>query len=273
MNKTIPFNDLYEADFNIEVLDSMMQYWKTYKTFSCLNRPKTKNIFVYLHNCTGKYMLKDGRVMYAHSGDIVFTPIGLEYKVEFDCPSEDSYTVGVNAIFFDRDGEGFIPEGDILIFNSSPSDCVEILFGDVNNLFMSSPICPLKIKSVFYEILSDLLRKMRNERNIKRKYDIIKDGILLIESGNCNEFTIKEIADKCNVSEIYFRRLFKEYSGISPMEYIINSKISRAKQYLKHENISIGNIAELCGFESVAYFSRLFKKKTGMSPLKYRNMV
>lgn len=271
MHKTIPFYEMYELDFNITVLDSMKQYWKTTDTFSCMNNPKTKNIFVYLNNCTAVYTLKDGRKLHAKSGDIVFTPIGLEYSVKFNCKHDDSYTIGINVIFSDASGMELIPEGDILISSTQTVDCVDMLFSHIDTAFLSSPICPSKIKSSFYEILSDFLRVMRNEKTIEQKFTVIKKGILIIESGNCQELTVKEIAKRCNVSEIYFRRLFKDYSGLSPTEYIINSKLTRAKQYLKHENISISTIAELCGFESSAYFSRLFKKKTGITPSKYRN--
>lgn len=271
MNKTISFQKMYEMDYNIKVCDAVKQDWKDCRTFSCMGKPKTKNIFVYLNNCSAEYKLKDGRVMHACSGDVVYTPIGLEYSVEFFVNERDSFTIGINAMFTDKKGESFVPEGDIAIIGTRPEDCTVTLFSDINDLFMSSPVFYSRIKSVFYEILSVLLKKMRHEKHIGKRYDVIKDGILLIENGCFEKISIADIAKKCNVSEIYFRKLFKEYSGKSPAGYIIDSKISRAKKYLRYENIGIENIAELCGFESGSYFSRLFKKKTGMTPIKYRN--
>lgn len=269
VTETIPFREMYEMDFDVRVCDCVKQDWKVNKIFSCINKPKKKNNFLYLNNCTARYKMKDGREIYAKGGDVVCMPKGNEYTVEFFCNEADSCTVGINAMF-KYCGEDFVPEGDITIVSASSDSCMKMLFEEVNDAFMSSPILYVKIKSVFCEILSEILRNIRHEKHIEKKFEVIKDGIILMEKGIVSEISIKEIADMCNVSEIYFRRLFKEYSGVSPIEYIINSKISRAKKYLKYENISIGNIAELCGFESAAYFSRLFKKKTGDSPIRYR---
>lgn len=274
MSVIIPFKQMYDAEFSVRVLNAMRQTWWEEEGFSCINNPKTKNIFVYLNNCSAKYTMKDGRMLFAKDGDVVYTPIGMEYSVKFSSYATDSFTIGINACFFDENNKEFIPEGDISIIPSSSANYNAMLFLRINDGFMTSPVCNLRIKALFLDMLSDLLRSVRNEKHIGRKYDVIKSGILFMENElYCAEnIKIGEIARMCNVSEVYFRKLFKEYSGMTPVEYILNSKICRAKKYLKFENIGIGEIAVLCGFESDAYFSRIFKKKTGISPLKYREM-
>lgn len=275
MKKTAALKDIYDADFNVKVLNSMKQNRKNNNRFSCINKPKNKNIFVFLNNCEAKYTLKNGSVLYAKSGDVVYTPIGLEYSVEFFCDKKNSFTIGINVMFFDDNNGEFSPEGNIAILHSKSVDYTAMLFQKINDCFMSSPVCYAKIKALFYEILSDVLRIVRDEKHIGRKYEIIKKGILYMESDGCllQKSKIYEIAEMCNVSEVHFRRLFKEYSGMTPIEYIIDSKICRAKKYLKYENIGISQTAQLCGFESEAYFCRIFKKKTGMSPLKYKEKL
>jgi AraC-like DNA-binding protein len=74
----------------------------------------------------------------------------------------------------------------------------------------------------------------------------------------------------CNVSQNYFCRLFKEYSGITPQDFLLKAKLSKAKIALKETSLSVFEIAEQCGFQDASYFCRIFKKKTGVSPLKYR---
>lgn len=270
MNKTIPFQELYGRNFKIDVLSVTKHDWRINNIFSCINHPKTKNNILYLHNYNAEYTFKDGRIFHASNGDVVINPIGVEYSVKFSCNAPDGCTIGINAMFEDENNENIIPEGDILIIHTLSDDYLYELFSDINDAFMSAPLFYAKIKSNFYEMLSELLRTVRNEKHIGKKYEVIKKGILYMESGNCSEIKIREIADMCNVSEVYFRRLFKEYSGVSPVEYIINSRIERAKKYLKYENTGICDIAYRCGFESESYFSRLFKKKTGLSPKKYR---
>lgn len=100
------------------------------------------------------------------------------------------------------------------------------------------------------------------------------------------------LAALCGVSETYFRRLFFEVYGVTPVAYINALRVQRAKDLLSErgaqrekakrqsgakigqrksrEACTIGEIAELCGFPDVFYFTRLFKKVTGVPPAKWR---
>ena len=91
-----------------------------------------------------------------------------------------------------------------------------------------------------------------------------------MEENVSQECSIGQIARMCNVSEIYFRRLFKEYSGLSPMEYRLKRRIERAKNYLAYEDMSVAEIAELLGFVDTAYFCKQFKAYTGVTPLGFK---
>ena len=91
-----------------------------------------------------------------------------------------------------------------------------------------------------------------------------------MEENPSQNLSINEIAKMCNVSEIYFRRLFKEYSGLSPVEYRIKRKIEKAKSYLDYDNLNISEIADILGFTDTAYFCKQFKAHTGTTPLNYK---
>lgn len=91
-----------------------------------------------------------------------------------------------------------------------------------------------------------------------------------MENESGENLSIAEIAALCNVSEVYFRRLFKEYSGLSPSDYRLRNKIRRAKLLLKYENMTVSEIAESLSFTGSAYFIKTFRRMTGMTPLKYR---
>ena len=77
----------------------------------------------------------------------------------------------------------------------------------------------------------------------------------------------------CNVSEAYFRRLFKVYSGMSPVEYRTVSKICRAKQYLEDDELTVSEIADKLKFADTSYFVKQFKRATGKTPNEYRKLT
>ena len=69
---------------------------------------------------------------------------------------------------------------------------------------------------------------------------------------------------------MYFRRLFKEKYGISPMRYINVNRLKRAKNLLIEDEMSISEISQYCGFLDGYSFSRVFKKWVGISPSEYK---
>ena len=75
------------------------------------------------------------------------------------------------------------------------------------------------------------------------------------------------------VSYSNFRKLFKEFTGISPSLYQQDLKLQRAKELLSTTNLSIKEIAYRLNFESPDYFSSKFKIKTNLKPSEYRSKM
>lgn len=118
-----------------------------------------------------------------------------------------------------------------------------------------------------FSILYGMLYKIGRER-IPRE---LSRAIQRIKSDYSDPALTNEVlAAECNVSEVYFRRLFKEHLGTSPKQYIIDVRIQVAKQLLGEGQLSIAMISERCGFSNQYHFSRLFKQHTGLTPSEYR---
>jgi AraC-like DNA-binding protein len=85
-----------------------------------------------------------------------------------------------------------------------------------------------------------------------------------------SDLSLSEIAVKCGVSDCYFRRLFRQYSGESPIEFRQRLRIERAKQLLlSDEQYTVSEVAQELGFSDVYHFSKTFKKYCGESPKKF----
>ena len=87
------------------------------------------------------------------------------------------------------------------------------------------------------------------------------------------QITIDELASLVHVSPSHFAATFKETKGISPIEMLIRTRISRAKEFLEYTNFPTKRIASECGFNSTQYFARLFSKRVGQSPKQFRSTV
>ena len=71
------------------------------------------------------------------------------------------------------------------------------------------------------------------------------------------------------MSEVYFRKLFKEEYGISPQKYIINLRMQYAKGLISTGYYSLNEVAYMSGYTDYKYFSVEFKKSMGVSPSEY----
>lgn len=103
--------------------------------------------------------------------------------------------------------------------------------------------------------------------------DKITDICNVMYSNSEKDITIPEYAQMCNLSESRFSHLFKKNTGVSPIQYILNIRIEKAKALLEHTDLPIAEISDMTGMQSQHYFSRIFKKYTNMSPSEYRNGI
>jgi AraC-like DNA-binding protein len=81
---------------------------------------------------------------------------------------------------------------------------------------------------------------------------------------------IEEFARELNLDYPSFRRLFKDYTGLSPYQYFLQLKIHRARHLLQEGNLSVKEVSYELSFDNQYYFSRIFKKKTGRSPSEWQ---
>ena len=81
---------------------------------------------------------------------------------------------------------------------------------------------------------------------------------------------INDIAVHFSITPTYLSRLFKKYTDIRPIEYLTNYRIQQACDYFAHSQLTVREVAELCGYANQFYFSKVFKQITSLSPSEYR---
>lgn len=104
----------------------------------------------------------------------------------------------------------------------------------------------------------------------KRIEKIIREVCFYIRENLEKDLDFKKIADDNNLGYSYFRKMFKNYTGVPPLKYHLDLKIIRAKDMILSSGKSIKEISFELGFQSNYYFSRAFKSKMGISPSELR---
>lgn len=266
--RKIEITSLYDTDYTVKVINTLTQNWKKSKEFHCIGLPKKCDMLLFLDNCDAAYTLKCGEKIFAKCGSVVYVPLHSEYILKFhNATAEPCKTTHINFLLFDTDNSPFLLSEKIAVFSADNANYRSI-FKKIDSYANANLPCHGKIKSIMYDLLFQL-SQFYFKSHI-RKYSIIEKGIEYLEQDQEQALSIAEIADLCNVSEVYFRKLFKEYSGVSPTEYRTAAKICKAKNYLKQEALSIADISDRLGFGEVSYFIKVFKQRVGITPAKYR---
>ena len=91
-----------------------------------------------------------------------------------------------------------------------------------------------------------------------------------IDSNLCDNLGLTELANLVGLSERYFSKVFKQSTGVSPYQYLIECRISKAARLLVSTNLEIAEIARRTGFPNPTNFCRTFRQQRSVTPKQYR---
>ena len=148
-----------------------------------------------------------------------------------------------------------------------------LLFYFNNPTIVTDDLAYLKLKELILLVLqlpdqdtvkSTLLHLFNTER-----YTVLQ----IVENHLFDNFTVEQLAHFANMSKTTFQRKFKKYKDLPVQKYILNKKLSKAKQLLKDQSKSVADICYDCGFSEPNYFSKVFKQKFGQTPRAFRAAI
>ncbi len=119
-------------------------------------------------------------------------------------------------------------------------------------------------------LLGVLLFELNSCSNQEIQEDFTSSIVAFINSNYATINSITDIADHFFISKYHLCRIFKKAMKITVIDYLNQIRIKNACQMLQFSSKSIGEVSELCGYNSTAYFSSIFKQLHGCAPSEYR---
>ena len=216
--KIIPFNELYNFDFVVtEPLAKGQNWCARDNLYSCIGKPKPSHTLLWFKNCSGKITDKMGKVLLIEKNQIAYMSKGIEYTVDFfDTAPDRDDTVVFHFQLQDIKNNDIAPTLSPKICIKSVDSALAISINAAAAEFNKNIVCVPIITSVIYQLLG-LSCQIQRKKVVANKFKYISEGIELMESNS--EKNLNEIAAICGVSEGYFRKLFREYSGENPVEF------------------------------------------------------
>lgn len=223
-------------------------------------RGRHSDAFVYFTDGELDYKFGE-KEFYASRETIIFLPRGSVYEMNI--------TKRTKYICVDFDFEYSENKRAPEIFKNLPSTVPNEFMKLFYNRYRVEPWCREETFSSLYKIYALVLRAKYKSysKSSKKTTEAIK---YIIENYTDQTLSIAEISKALAVSETHLRRLIKAKVNMSPIQYISQLRIEKAKNLLKNSNCTVSEIASLSGFSDQYYFSREFKKIVGIAPTEYK---
>lgn len=129
----------------------------------------------------------------------------------------------------------------------------------------------LEKKTLFYRLLNKALLFERYQQNSESQ-PMMEQTIEYIRQHYMEPITLESLAEQHRMKAKYFSHLFRKYTGIGPINYLIQFRMNLAYELLMSAEFSVREISRSVGYSDAYYFSRLFKKHYGMSPTAVKNL-
>jgi AraC family transcriptional regulator len=92
-----------------------------------------------------------------------------------------------------------------------------------------------------------------------------------INQNFARDLRLWELAQVAGMSPHYFCELFKQSTGLTPYQYVLRSRIERAKQYLRDPRITVAGAGAATGFTDQSHFTKVFRRLVGVTPIQFRS--
>ncbi|MBO4491496.1 MAG: helix-turn-helix domain-containing protein [Lentisphaeria bacterium] len=233
-----------------------------------------------VHICDGKqYPIRGGDVLLLHPGvthgydhqDLELVNIVYDAK-KLILPIYDGASMPLFRKFFPDPQESFQGQAKPLL--SLQAEDQKKIFGLVHDLMAERtndrPGCRLFSQVLFLEIIIALCRLHQESAPAEKTPFRIGEALEYMNQYYDHAISIEQLARKACMSRWSLFHHFKKAVGCSPIQYLIQIRVSRAMELLRYTELHIGEIAYQCGFPDSNYFCKVFRMQAGISPREFR---
>lgn len=217
-----------------------------------------KHGFIYVARGKMRDAFSDGESVELCAGDLMFIPKGCRYSAHY-LENETQ----IKIVQFDL-------RADVL----PPYLCAPMKIAIPNaeeyvRAFFDADIAAAQSAFYYSSHLYGLLWCMERRCSpMQTKYTKLKKALSHIARYPEKNMPVSFYADLSDMSEVNFRRLFKEYTGKSPIGYRNALRLESARARLQSGEYNVSEAAESVGFSNLSFFTRLYKKQYGHTPKK-----
>lgn len=166
-------------------------------------------------------------------------------------------------------GSGLVPcSGEVLCHPFS--ECMSYVEKIYEHRYATDEMESFANHARFQELLRFIFQQNLSGMNNDDIRTAVKRSIEHLQQHYQSTWTVEQLAGLAQVARWSYTRMFKDMTGLIPLEYLNGIRIDRAKELLQKTDERLFHIAHHVGFSNEYYFSRRFKQAVGISPGQYR---
>lgn len=264
------FSMLPFAEFDFEIISVIKQTWDEDRGWTeFMYTPRNSSaLLMVVSDTTVRYTDNSGDTFTADNGDIIYCPFGGKYIFDVISSAESDRFGKVKTLCVNFNMVR--PDKKIITLSRKPIKVVDFKSAQLENDFFDISKYALKPMIRKYKLCKIMKTVIDIYSNDSENVSLLRQAVQYIEEHYAENFKMSFLAEKFNLSESYFRKLFKDFTGLSPVEYRNGLRVEHAKELLSRNAVSVSEVARAVGIEDQFYFSRIFKESEGISPLRYK---
>ena len=138
---------------------------------------------------------------------------------------------------------------------------------------MTNPIPAITAALILVTTLGEHIKDTTAVEADNRDQHIFLNIIKFIQDHYSEKILIEDMANVGRISRVKTYQVFDRYAHMSPIAFLMNYRIAKSTELLRDSNLSIADIATMCGFQTPNYFASVFRKEKEISPREYRNQA
>lgn len=261
---TVSFSNIYGIN----------QPWTVTKSWNCIDSPRPKHGLMYVFCDEMHITYKNKEEISFYKGNLLYFPKYSEYQIEFHHNGCGYATILLNFDIRDVSGAEYCLEDHIVrLVKKLPSELIDSML-HVVDCCTNSTYYTVPATKAFYDVIDKLINHLLSLQLLNEKKDEVPvlPAIVYLNNHITDDVSIPQLAQMCLLNDSAFRKAFREYTGMNPVQYKTYVKIKKAKLLLRSASeIPIEEIAAISGFYDHSYFHKIFVKQTGRTPKQYRN--
>lgn len=237
------------------------------RCFIPMDYPRKSDCFCFVLSGACKFTMEDGRIFDAQPGDLIYLAKGEDYSMTIEC--EHYRYIVCNFLFTDKASRSGMH------FKTKNAMAFEKEFRKTTQIFsIHGPDWWLSCLCQLYRIYAMLVSEQHSQYVPSAAQSSITNARTWIQTHLADpELSVSFLAEQAKMSEVHFRKLFRDIYHTTPAKYITQERITYAKQLMELKELRLEDIALQSGFSSLPYFCKVFKATTGTTPAVYRQKL